>query len=290
MSAAPARPSDKHFESSAPFSSSDVFTKPFLRWAGSKQALVASLRRHWLPKHKRLVEPFAGSASLFFALAPNSAVLGDSNVELIELFSVVRDMPDELYSRLISIERTKEVYLRWRSIDPKSLDALTRAVRFMYLNRNCFNGIFRTNRSGQFNVPMGSKTGEYIPRRDFINCARLLRRAELLAGDFETTLGLVGEGDLVYLDPPYALTSRRLFTEYGSHCFGTGDFVRLCESLSRIVALGGDFVLTYADCSHARHLARQWNSKRLMVQRKIASSPANRRLASEWLISNRRFV
>lgn len=127
--------------------------KPFLRWAGSKRKQLAHLRTFWSDSHTGYAEPFAGSACLFFSLAPDRAVLGDSNRELIEVYRVVRDNPDGLYNRLSTIRRDLNTYNRWRSWDPRTLDRDTRALRLVYLNRNCFNGIYRTNTDGHFNVP-----------------------------------------------------------------------------------------------------------------------------------------
>ena len=110
------------------------------------------------------IEPFAGSACLFFALAPARSILGDNNESLIELFYAVREDPDRLFDRMCRIRRDAATYYRWRDKDPHALDAETRAVRFLYLNRNCFNGIFRTNAQGRFNVPIGTRTGALFTR------------------------------------------------------------------------------------------------------------------------------
>ena len=175
----------------------------------------------WSADHERYVEPFAGSACLFFELAPNEAVLGDSNKDLIEVYRVVRDEPERLYRRLSRIRRDLATYRRWRRLKPRSLDPETRALRFLYLNRNCFNGIYRTNLEGEFNVPMGTRSGEYFSEDDLLGCSKLLQRTILVAGDFVKTLKHVKAGDFVYLDPPYAVTSRRIFKEYGKKTFDT---------------------------------------------------------------------
>ncbi len=195
--------------------------KPFLRWAGSKRKQLSRLATFWSPDHERYVEPFAGSACLFFELEPNAAVLGDSNKELIEVYRVVRDEPERLYRRLCHIRRDLPTYRHWRELNPKSLDRQTRALRFLYLNRNCFNGIYRTNLAGEFNVPMGKRPGGYFSEEDLLHCSKLLQRTGLVAGDFTKTLERVRAGDFVYLDPPYAVTSRRIFREYGKTTFDT---------------------------------------------------------------------
>ncbi len=261
--------------------------KPFLRWAGSKRKQLARLASFWTAKHLRYLEPFAGSACLFFELAPTSAVLGDANSDLIEVYRVVRDEPERLYRRLRRITRDLPTYNRWRSIDPKSLDRETRTLRFLYLNRNCFNGIYRTNMRGEFNVPMGRRPGEYFSKDDLLNCSKLLQTTLLVAGDFMKTLGHVAKGDFVYLDPPYAVNSRRVFKEYGKKTFDVSDMPRFMSGLNMIDAKGADFLVSYADCAESRLLASRWHSIRLPIRRHVAGFTDNRRIAYEWLISNR---
>jgi DNA adenine methylase len=261
--------------------------KPFLRWAGSKRKQLSRLTSFWSPDHERYVEPFAGSACLFFELAPRAAVLGDSNKDLIETYRVVRDEPERLYRRLCCIRRDLTTYSRWRQLRPELLDRETRALRFLYLNRNCFNGIYRTNMAGEFNVPMGSRLGEYLGKDDLVGCSKLLQRTALVAGDFAKTLERVRAGDFVYLDPPYAVTSRRIFREYGKKTFDTTDIPRLSKCLTTIVKRKADFLVSYADCAEARALARKWHSVRLPIKRHIAGFAGDRRKAYEWLVSNR---
>jgi DNA adenine methylase len=262
--------------------------KPFLRWAGSKRKQVSRLASFWNnDEHRRYVEPFAGSACLYFELEPKAAVLGDANRELIEVYRVVRDEPDRLYQRLCRIKRDVATYQRWRRKNPKSLDRMTRAVRFLYLNRNCFNGIYRTNARGRFNVPMGERPGAYFTQHELVRCANLLGSADLVAGDFVATLKRVEPGDFVYLDPPYAVTSRRIFRHYGKLLFDTTDMHRFADSLVGIVELKADFLVSYADCAEARAIAAQWNAVRLPVRRHVAGFSGHRRQAYEWLISNR---
>jgi DNA adenine methylase len=260
--------------------------KPFLRWAGSKRKQLARLSAFWSDSHTGYVEPFAGSACLYFSLTPSKAVLGDSNRELIEVYKVVRDAPDRLYRRLCRIRRDLETYRRWRDLTPKSLDRDTRALRLLYLNRNCFNGIYRTNSDGHFNVPMGSKLGPYSSREDLLRCSELLQETRLVAGDFAKTLQHVRAGNFVYLDPPFAVNSRRIFREYGKKVFDASDIHRFGEALRNITHAKADFLVSYADCREARKLARDWNSIRLPIRRNIAGFTDARRDAYEWLITN----
>jgi DNA adenine methylase len=170
---------------------------------------------------------------------------------------------------------------------PDSLDQETRALRFLYLNRNCFNGIYRTNMKGEFNVPMGTRAGEYFSKEDLLNCSDALQRTVLVIGDFEKTLKRVRAGDFVYLDPPYAVNSRRIFREYGRKTFGVTDIARLSKCLRTIVKRGADFLVSYADCAEARALTLEWHSIRLPTRRHVAGFSGHRRVAYEWFISNR---
>lgn len=266
--------------------------KPILRWAGSKRKLLARLKPFWRPHHTRYVEPFAGSACLFFELQPEAAILGDTNHDLIHLYRQVRVDALGIHRRLSAIPRDPKTYYRWRAIDPASLDAQTRAVRFLYLNRNCFNGIFRTNVAGAFNVPFGGKQGKplgRLERSDFMRSAKQLSQARLVSGDFSKTLELTRPGDFVYLDPPFAVSSRRLFTQYGKKVFETSDVNRLASELRQLDKAGADFLVSYADCAEARGLAKKWNARRLLVRRNVSGFSDNRKHASEWLITNMDF-
>jgi len=162
-----------------------------------------------------------------------------------------------------------------------------RAVRFIYLNRNCFNGIYRTNLSGQFNVPFAdSRAGEFLTFEEFLISATLLQKAELRACDFGTTLQHARHGDFVYLDPPYAVEARRVFRDYGAKTFTQADVSRLGRHLSRLDERGVHFLVSYADCKESRTLACGWMSRRMRVRRHVAGFAGARRSAYEILISN----
>lgn len=261
--------------------------KPFLRWAGSKRKQISRLRPFWRPTYARYVEPFAGSCSLFFALAPREAILADKNAELIETYSTVREEAGDIYDRVAAIPRTQDVYYHLRGQCPATLTRTERAIRFIYLNRNCFNGIFRTNSRGDFNVPFASsRVGAFVTRDEFVAAATALCRAKLYATDFGSTLRHVRADDFVYLDPPYVVQSRRVFREYGARVFGPKDIERLRRHLCRIDSRGAHFVVSYADCQEARVLAKDWISYRIRLRRHIAGFASARRLAYELLITN----
>lgn len=286
-------PSGSHFATLAPLPDLGEQTNPaaFLRWAGCKRKLLPQLSSHWSSKFTRYVEPFAGSSSLFFKLQPQDALLADKNADLIEVYEVLRDYPEELHARVSSMRKSKIRYYRLREQNPRRLSRLDRAVRFLYLNRYCFNGIYRTNRDGKFNVPYArSGTGGIPALEQFVACSRLLVTAQLRAWDFGTTLRNVGEGDFVYIDPPYAVQSRRVFVEYGPRWFSRQDLTRLAEHLKKIDRRGATFLVSYADCREARELSKGWHVMKLAVQRNIAGFQDDRRRAYELVISNRYLV
>src|ERR1700730_2170307 len=163
---------------------------PFLRWAGSKRRLVPILKTFWTTKHKCYIEPFAGSACLFFALKPPKAILGDLNPELIATFVEVKYRIAAVLKELKSLHAgNKQKYNRLRSIDISTLTPPARAARFIYLNRFCFNGLYRTNLLGQFNVPYsGDRCGNLPTEEVFRKCSRQLHRTRCINGDFERVL------------------------------------------------------------------------------------------------------
>ena len=201
---------------------------PILRWAGSKRKLLPRLFPFWKPTYRTYVEPFAGSACLFFHIRPACAVLGDLNAELITAYELICSNPDVFHKRLAKLPTGEDYYYRCRAQEPQTLSDFERSIRFVYLNRHCFNGIYRTNTAGKFNVPYGgSKTGALPSIEAFRKCAILLNNAKLRDCDFGKILSSTREGDFVHIDPPYAVKSRRVFRQYGSKEFVQEDLLRL---------------------------------------------------------------
>ena len=261
---------------------------PFLRWAGSKRRLLPTLRTFWTSRHKRYVEPFAGSACLFFALRPKKAILGDLNPELISTFVEVKYRLDAVLKELATLPPwNKEEYLRLRSLDTSLLEPHARAARFIYLNRFCFNGIYRTNLAGQFNVPYSGDRCGAVPQDEvFQECSKHLRRATFVHGDFERVLKHVEKGDLVYMDPPYAVRARRVFREYDPSTFTQEDITRLRTWMERLDTAGIDFVVSYAESEEADILKKGFSYETVAVRRNIAGFAAHRAMTNELVISN----
>lgn len=267
-----------------------AWSPPLLRWAGSKRKLLPILMAHTPSRFGRYIEPFAGSACLFLALRPDTAVLGDINCELLEAYSVVRSHPRKVARAALAWKSTEKAYYQVRQLDPEKLTPVERAARFIYLNRYCFNGVFRTNRKGQFNVPRGRRTGEFPTEAAFYRCAVALRNAELRSGDFQRCTEDIKKDDFVYLDPPYASTGRPQFGEYGYGCFNEDDISRLIECLERIDKKNATFLLSYSNTDSLRAQTGNWYCAELNVRRHVAGFAKHRRTVSEILISNRPLI
>ena len=263
-------------------------TQPLLRWAGSKRKLIPILKEYWRPDFGRYIEPFAGSAALFFALRPKAAVLSDVNEEVIHLLRTVRESPQWLARRFRRAVVNKSTYLALRKTEPSSLSSRERAFRLVYLNRNCFNGLYRTNRLGQFNVPYSESRQPALPSSAQLHAVhRSLQGVTLLRKDFETVVrSKAREGDFVYLDPPFYVTTRRVFVEYGPKEFGPEDLLRLRGLLTWMDSRGVSFLLSYADSPQARGLAAGFHSRAVTTTRNIGGFVSSRRAARELLISN----
>ena len=261
--------------------------KPFLRWAGSKRQIVKRLGEYWPGGNTRYVEPFAGSACLFFELEPCTAILGDINSDLIEMYKVVCKNPRDLHRSLRRWKNDPTEYYRVRNIEPTTLSDVDRAARFIYLNRYCFNGLYRTNGSGRFNVPYGGGKSAPIPSIGMLDeASRLLSRSCLVAGDFEHVLRAVVRNDFVYLDPPFSISKRRSFTQYAPETFGHPDIQRLRASIENLDKIGATFLLSYADCDEGKQLAKGFPTYRVKTKRNIAGFTSSRGSATELIVTN----
>jgi len=263
---------------------------PFLRWAGSKRKMLPVLASVLPPdEFDRYVEPFCGSACLFFHLAPRRALLADINRELVNTYRQVKARHADVHEALRGIRgKSAEAFYRVRRQDPSDLTRVRRAARFIYLNRLCFNGLYRTNMKGEFNVPFGggSKVGDFPTLGELQAASTSLRGARLMGAPFEEALDQVVPGDFVYLDPPYSISNRRVFNNYSNDIFGIENLKRLRKDLRRLDRLGVPFLLSYGLSSEALELSKGFRVRDASVQRQISGFAANRRRARELLISN----
>lgn len=262
--------------------------RPLLRWAGSKRSALRHLEADAPTDFGTYFEPFVGSAALFYSLRPLNSVLSDLNPDLINFYQQLSAKPKELYIRSSEIERNKDVYLGIRKKFISEVDEFERAIQFFYLNRNCFNGLYRTNKKGEFNVPFASSRQSGYPSwADFQVAADLISSSELVLGDFHDVVSSrVQRDDFVYMDPPYLKSEGRIFSEYVKGHFRLLDLERLDDLLSVIDNIGARFIVSFIDDDVILPIRRKWNSKTYSVQRNISGFAANRRRSSELLIKN----
>lgn len=259
---------------------------PFLKWAGGKRWLARDYRSLFpLSNRDRYVEPFLGSGAVFFSLLPQRALLNDVNAELIHTYSVLKDD----WAAVVALLRRHQgkhcadYYYQMRASAPKS--RAERAARFLYLNRTCFNGLYRVNRKGQFNVPLGTKTAVLMESDDFEAVARALRAVELVSADFEQIIDTCGENDFVFADPPYTVKhNNNGFVKYNERLFSWSDQERLKAALHRAADRGARVLVSNADHPSIRELYSGWDVETLYRHSVMASESIRRRRTSEVVI------
>lgn len=260
---------------------------PFLKWAGGKRWLIPHITSLLPAKISRYIEPFLGGGAIFFHLEPKRAVLTDLNGDLIEAYKIIKESWDELRNELERhhIAHSKTYYYKVRARIPES--AVLRAARFLYLNRTCWNGLYRVNLDGVFNVPLGTKTSVILDTDDFKRTAQLLKRAQLMVADFEETIGRTRQNDLVFADPPYTVKHNfNNFRKYNERIFGWEDQLRLRDSLFRARDRGAHVILCNADNKEIRKLYRGFGATiRVSRHSVLAADAAMRRTITELIIS-----
>ena len=268
---------------------------PFLKWAGGKSALsekVVSLAR--AHPFNRYFEPFVGGGAVFFALAPGESHLSDSNPELVNVYNQVRSHVTQVMEGLArhKLSHSKRYYYATRANPPE--DPVARAAWFLYLNRTCYNGLWRVNSKGGFNVPMGSyKNPRILDRERLIAASRALRHAKIVCADFEVALTRSNPrpklGDIVYLDPPYVpISATSQFTAYTKEDFTEEDQRRLARVVHALVDRGVRVILSNSDTPLARGLFsdRDFTTEIVHMSRAISSVGTGRGKIPELLIYN----
>lgn len=222
---------------------------PFLRYPGGKSRIIEFLiERISLSDlaQRRVVEPFVGAGSFFFALKPRKALLADLNPELIDLYHGIRRHPRAVWNRFLSFPSNKRAYYKIRSWQSESLDSSTRSARTLYLNRTCFKGMWRHNLKGHFNIGYGGQDRRWVlARRDLLELSKSLQNAGIRCADFEETIDQCGNSDLIFVDPPYRPGAREMIHDHFR--FGKFSFQehrRLAEALKRASKRGVRWVLT----------------------------------------------
>jgi DNA adenine methylase len=267
--------------------------RPVLKWAGGKSRSLPDILAELPEQIDTYYEPFVGGAAVFFALVQpkrfRRAVLSDRNAALIDVYRAVKKDPDAVIQILSGYRYEHDEYYRVRAIDPKELDLAERAARIIYLNKTGYNGLYRVNSKGQFNVPFGRyKNPKFCDPENLRVASRALRNVSIEIGDFEEQSGDAKRGDAVYFDPPYDPVSKTAsFTAYHKDDFGRPEHQRLARVFERLAKRGATVVLSNSDTTFTRSLFTEWALRKLDVSRPINSKPGSRGTVREILVTSR---
>jgi DNA adenine methylase len=271
--------------------------KPFLKWAGGKRQLVPLIVENYIPKnynYQTYYEPFLGGGALLFALQPKKAVINDSNTELINCYKIVRDSVDELIDDLKSHENNEEYYYAIRDWDREETfqdkTPVQRASRIIFLNKTCYNGLFRVNSQGQFNVPFGKyKNPNILDVAVLKAVSKYLNDNEIkiLNLDFQDALKDAKRGDFVYLDPPYdPVSDTASFTVYDVNGFNKDEQIRLKDTFDDLDRRGCKVLLSNAYTNFITDLYEGYKYTKISAIRAINSNAKKRGKVDEILVKN----
>ncbi len=271
-------------------STSTVAPSPFLKWAGGKARLMAQFQP-WMPEDfNHYFEPFVGGGAVYFTMRPPEATLTDVNPRLIECYTAIRDEPIALMDELAKhrSRHCKDHYYRCRTRmnAPRGLNAVSRAALMIYLNKTCFNGLYRENSRGEFNVPMGSYKSPNIFNPDHIFAVSAqLQSTNLRVASFEHVLESAEPGDFVYFDPPYVpLTETSSFTNYSKGGFDMSMQHKLARIFDELSRRGCYVMLSNSDTPAVRELFEGWRIIGIQASRAINSRASARGPVGEVLV------
>jgi len=262
--------------------------RPVLKWAGGKTQLLPALMQAMPRAFGRYFEPFLGGGALLFRLALPGAVASDSNEELMQFYEVVRDEPEALLTTVAQWPISRDDYYYLRAVQPEDLDRVSRAARFVYLNKTCYNGLHRVNRKGQFNTPFGGKTNvRILDEANLHRASEILRRTDLRWAGYQEVLAETRPGDFVYLDPPYMpLGGYSDFRRYTRHFFGEEDHAELAREFRCLAERGVKALLSNSANERIEELYEGFAIRKVKASRQVNCKPEGRGRITELLIGN----
>lgn len=257
----------------------DVAIKPFLKWAGGKTQLLSELHKYVPNNFNKYIEPFIGGGAMFFSLNPHESIIADSNEELVITYRQVKNAVEEIIQHLETFEHNEEFYYNLRSLNPNKLEHSYRAARLIYLNKTCFNGLYRVNKKGQFNVPYGKGNGSFLNEEVLRNASEFLADTTIINSDYLDVLNeFATGGDFIFLDPPYYPVGKYSdFKRYTKEFFYHEDQVRLKEEFDRLVNIGCKVVLTNSDHEVILDLYSDYQIDIIETRRMISSNSKTRK-------------
>jgi len=265
--------------------------KPFIKWAGGKTKLLGQIMPLIPKKYNAYYEPFLGGGAVFFNLAPKKAFLSDTNEELINLYEVIRDRANHLIQELRQYDSSEACYYKCRDKDRepgyKLMTSVQKAARTLYLNKTCWNGLYRVNSKGQFNVPFGKRKNPNIIDEDTIlSCSYALKDVSLEVEDFRIVLDIPEEGDFVYLDPPYVPLNATSFTSYTKDGFSWDDQLALKVLCDELNDKGVRFMQSNSNSELVLDLYKDYTITTIYAPRFINSKGNKRNKIEEVAITN----
>jgi DNA adenine methylase len=270
-----------------------MMPKPVLKWVGGKRQLINQFSDHFPEEYGRYLEPFFGGGAIFFHLEPTKSFLNDYNSELMIFYAVLKYYPYELIDSLDKHINDKDYYYSVREMDRtpdfKKLNIVDRASRLMYLNRTCFNGLYRVNSSGQFNAPFGKyKNPTICDKESLLLASKSLQKASLHNTDFEKfCLEIAMKGDFIYFDPPYIpLNETSSFTSYTGNDFTMYDQERLSLLCKKLDKIGCKFMLSNSYTDKTLSLYEKFEIIDVMARRNVNSDGKKRGEIKEVLVKN----
>lgn len=268
------------------FKEKALIVKPFLRWAGGKRWLVKYLKNLKIESYRAYHEPFVGGGAILFHLRPKCAYISDVNADLIKTYQALKDNPEEVKFFLKSYIKDKEFYYQIRGT--KFENEYEEAAKFIYLNQMSFNGIYRVNKSGEYNVPFGNRITFNFDYNNITSISDYLKQVKIKCGDFETVLANVKKGDFVFLDPPYTIAhNNNGFVQYNQKIFSIEDQYRLSKLIDKIKEAGAFYLLTNAAHFKVREIFDK-NDRIIEVDRSsvVGGKNAVRGVFTEFLFTN----
>jgi len=277
---------------SAPAASAKIGCKPFLKWVGGKGQLLPELCSRLPTDFNRYFEPFVGGGAMFFALQPQNAHISDINAELINCYQVVKTDVEALIRSLKKHRYDKNYFYKIRNIDRHSsfsrLSAVERASRLIFLNKSCYNGLFRVNSKGEFNTPFGSyKNPKILDAANLRACSEALQSVSIQVAKFDQLQNQISAGDFVYFDPPYVpLNSTSYFTSYSQAGFDLSMQRELYELCVKLDKRGVKFMLSNSSAGFIKKLYKPFRVSLVSASRAINSVGSKRGLVKEVIVTN----
>lgn len=274
----------------------NLLLSPLLKWVGGKRQLLSDIIPMIDNKCSTYVEPFIGGGAVLFSMQPKKAIINDYNHELINVYKVVRDNLDELLELLYihQANNSSEYYYEVRAWDRgdylNKMSSIEKAARIIYLNKTCYNGLYRVNSAGQFNSPYGRYKNPNIVNEAVLKAVSYYFKnndIDIRNGDYRDTLINLDKRSFVYLDPPYMpISSSSSFTGYTEGGFGYNRQVELKEECDKLTQQGIRFVQSNSDCDEIRELYKEYKIKTVKAKRRINSVAKKRGEINEVLIYN----